>query len=250
MRRRVWVGLGLLLLGVAGVAAWRLPLRPLLTFLQFRLEPSAARLLHFMKLQGPDGQEIFLLGTTHENHYRDEAYSIWHLKAAILQTRPDVVLIESMPEAVAAGALGEGPVEMPFVATVAREAGILLVGIDAGWDGGWRGRQERMFQNVQGALLGHRRILLTVGFMHVQSFVDQLQGAGFVAVPFSEEEKRAILDAPVDKRAPAGLQEALETAIAAAPARISDPAELQRFVELRRRVKAELPAGALPTARP
>ena len=236
-RKRMWLAAGAVAAGLFVLAAWRLPVMPLLTFLQFRVWPEQARLQHLVLLQHPGtGQELFVLGTTHEHHYRDAAYSVWHLKAALLALRPDTVFIESMPAEVLAGAWGEGPIEMPFVALAAREAGAKVVGIDAGWEGAWRGRQRQMFENLRAGLLPVRRGVVACGFMHVLSFVDQLESEGFVRVPLADRDKEQVLDGPVDRTWPAGMRAALEAAIARAPGRIQDAAELERYVALRRQV--------------
>ena len=36
-----------------------------------------------------------------------------------------------------------------FIAFAAKEAGIKVYGVDSGWDGGWRGRQDRMYEQVK-----------------------------------------------------------------------------------------------------
>lgn len=249
MSRRKRILLGVLFAGVAtflvGAVSGRIPVRPLFTFLQFKLRPDKVRTQQLVQLKNPATQQtVFLIGTTHQYHYEDPAYSIWHVKAAVTGLGVDTAFIEMMSDAVAEGRLGEGPVEMPFVATAAKEAGIHVVGVDSGWDGGWRGRQDRMYAQVKARLTGEappKRALIASGFMHVSQFQAQLEEDGFVVVAWSDDEKRAVVDRDVEKTWPAGFEVALTDAIARARAgkMDTDPerkADLTWFVEVREQV--------------
>jgi hypothetical protein len=255
LRRLVAVVVGVVVVaGTAAAASGRLPLRPLLTFLQFKINPTKARVQHLVQLQNPvTGQVVFLAGTTHQYHYDDPAYSIWHVKSIVTGLQVEKVLVESMPDAVAEGRYGEGPVEMPFITLAAIEAGIAVAGMDAGWDGGWRGRQDKMFQNVQREMVGHKRVLITSGFMHVRQFEEQLTEAGFQVVPWSEHERQAIFARHVDETWPRGLADALRSAITRAhngqmqtdPSRSAD---VTWFIEVRRQVLEKMGEKVLPTS--
>ncbi len=240
--------------GVAAAASGRLPLRPILTFLQFKLNPSKARVQHLVQLKNSTtGQVVFLAGTTHQYHYDDPAYSIWHVKAIVTGLDVEQVLVETMPDAIAEGRYGDGPVEMPFIALAAKEAGIAVAGMDAGWDGGWRGRQDRMFDNVQREMVGKKRVLITSGFMHVRQFEEQLTAVGFAVVPWSEEERQALFERDVEERWPAGLETALKDAIARAEAGKldTDPersADVSWFIEVRRQVLQKMGASTPPAS--
>lgn len=217
-RRLALVGLGTLVVAivaiVVGGVTGRIPLRPMLTFVQFKMNPGKARVQHLVQLKHPQtGQVVFLIGTTHQNHYTDPAYSIWHVKSAVAGLDVDTVMVEMMPDAIAEGRFGDGPVEMPFIALQAKQQGLAVVGMDAGWDKGWRGRQDKMFDNVQQALPTVKRGLIASGFMHVGQFEEQLHGKGFVTVPWSEAERQQVLDRDVTEVWPAGLGTALREAI-------------------------------------
>ena len=242
----------LLLLGIVlfGVVSGRLPVRALLTFVQFRLRPERVRTQQLVQLQNPTTQQVvFLVGTTHQYHYEDPAYSIWHLKAAITGVAADTVFIEMMRDAVEEGRLGEGPVEMPFIALVAKEAGLRVFGVDSGWEGGWQGRQTRMYQQVQRDLPTSKRAVIAAGFMHVEQFQTQLEGDGFVVVDWSDEHKSAVCDAPIAQTWPPGLTEALNAAIARAQAGTldTDPtraADVDWFISIRQQVLAKMEPAA------
>ena len=242
-RRLAIIGLGAVAfaVGVGGFTG-RIPVRPLLTFIQFKLNPTKARTQHLVQLKHPKtGQVIFLIGTTHQYHYSDDAYSIWHVKAVVEGVGVDTVMVEMMPDAVDDGRFGEGPVEMPFIALQARQQGLVVRGIDANWDGGWRGRQDEMFQNVQHVLPDVKRGLIASGFMHVRQFEEQLIGLGFERVPWSDAERQQLFERDVSQTWPAGLAHALREAIVRAQAgkMDTDPnraADVDWFISVRRDV--------------
>jgi len=226
----------------AGIGTGRIPARPILTFIQFKFAPEKARVQHLVQLRHPEsGQVVFLAGTTHQYHYDDPAYSIWHVKAIVTGLDVDAVFVEMMPDAVSEARYGEGPVEMPFITLAAREAGIDVKGIDAGWDGGWRGRQAQMFANAQANMAGRKRVLVTSGFMHVHQFEEQFQSVGFVPVPWPEAERQRLFEREVPHTWPVGLADALREAIARAergeietdPKRAADTAW---FIQVREQV--------------
>lgn len=242
-RRIALVAAGVFVAAITAViGSGRIPVRPLLTFLQFKLNPEKARVQHLVQLRHPGtGQVVFLAGTTHQYHYEDPAYSIWHVKAIVTGLDVDAVLVEMMPDAIDEGRFGDGPVEMPFIALVAKDAGLDVAGMDSGWDGGWRGRQGRMFQHVQRHLPAHRRLLITSGFMHVRQFEQQLQKEGFVVVPWSEEERQQVFRRVVEQTWPKELAPALRAAISRARAGTlqTDPersADVTWFIQVRQQV--------------
>ena len=247
MRRLRRIALGIFGLVVAGVVvggvSGALPVRPLLTFLQFKLNPGKARIQHLVQLRHPQaGNEVFLVGTTHHYHYQDDSWSVWHLKATVEHLHVDTLMIEMMADAVIDGRVGEGPVEMPFLATLGAEMGLKVVGIDSGWDGGWQGRQARMFEQVQTALPSTKRAIIASGMMHVRPFQDQLTSVGYEVVPWSDDERRAVTDdSTVEKRWPAALAPALRAAIATARAGTlaTDPeraADMGWFIQIREEI--------------
>jgi hypothetical protein len=232
--------------GALIVASGRLPIRSMMTFLQFKFSPEKARIQHLLRLRNASTEQVvYLLGTTHQYHYEDDAYSIWHVKAAITGLRPEALFLEMMADAVDGGRLGEGPPEMPFLATLARDERLRLFGVDAGWDGGWQGRQARMFAQVEQHLPKVRSALIAAGFMHVQQFREQLEGVGFVVEPWSDAEKVAIMDEPVAKVLPSGFRAAVVDAVARARRGdfATDPrrrADVAWFIEVREKILARL----------
>lgn len=256
MSRRKRILLGVFVAGVAAfvAGAWsgRIPVRPLFTFLQFKLRPDKVRTQQMVQMRNEQtGQTVFLVGTTHQYHYEDPAYSIWHVKAAVTGLGADTVFIEMMADAVDAPnqeRWGEGPVEMPFVAFAAKEAGLRVVGVDSGWDGGWQGRQARMYEQVKAVLPTTKRAVITAGFMHVSQFQRQLEEDGFVAVAWGDDDKRAIVDRKIEETWPPGFEQALVRAIERAEAGNleTDPerkADLTWFVDVRQQVLSKVRAS-------
>jgi hypothetical protein len=80
------------------------------TLLQERLFPPPSK----------NDQEIFILGTIHGRHYKSKSYSLLYLKTVIENTKPELLLVESRPEELKAGNLGDGPLEMLFSNLTAR----------------------------------------------------------------------------------------------------------------------------------
>ncbi|MDP2339741.1 MAG: hypothetical protein Q8O67_02185 [Deltaproteobacteria bacterium] len=231
---------------VLGAVTGRLPVRGILTFVQFRLRPDKVRTQQLVQLKHPTTQQVvFLVGTTHQYHYEDPAYSIWHVKAAVTGVEADTVFIEMMRDAVDEGRFGEGPVEMPFIALCAKEAGLRVFGVDAHWNGGWQGRQGQMYEQVKRDLPTSKRAVITSGFMHVQQFQRQLEEDGFVVVDWSDDAKRAVTDRKVDETWPVGLKAALEAAIERARAGKMDtdparPGDVEWFISIRQQILSKI----------
>lgn len=252
MSRKKKIVLGVLFAGVAAfvAGAWsgRIPVRPLLTFLQFRIRPDKVRTTQLVQMRNPvNDQRVFLIGTTHQYHYEDDDYSIWHVKALVTGVSADTVFIEMMADAVDNDRWGEGPVEMPFIAYAAKEAGIAVHGVDSGWDGGWQGRQARMYAQVKQHLPESKRAVIAAGFMHTSQYQRQLEEDGWVVVDWSDADKRAIVERDIQKTWPPGLEQALVDAIARAKAgqMETDPerqADMKWFVEVREMVLKKIRA--------
>jgi hypothetical protein len=111
--RRRWVATALG--GLLVVVGFMLPLRELVEWTQLKVRPEQFKVDHLVRLRLPaTGQEIVILGTVHNDHLGPGSrYPLWQLKAAILGLKPDLVLVEIKPEAIAADHWAEGPIEMP-----------------------------------------------------------------------------------------------------------------------------------------
>lgn len=78
----------------------------------------------------PVAAEVMVVGTEHRGHLLQPGYPLSWLETLLRSWKPDLLLVEIRPEALAAGHLEDGPLEMSYVTLVARELGIPVVGID------------------------------------------------------------------------------------------------------------------------
>lgn len=77
-----------------------------------------------------DAAEVVVVGTEHRGHIVKPGYPMHHLEALLRAYHPELVLVEIRPEQLAAGRLEDGPLEMSYMAIVARELRIPVEGID------------------------------------------------------------------------------------------------------------------------
>jgi hypothetical protein len=230
-RRLVAVVLGVVATMVVAVGAAMLVVGPralgsLWAVARFKLDPGRARTDHLLRLRGPSGERVVLLGTTHHHLFTHVEFSIWHVKAAFLALAPDALLLEMLPDAAA----GDGPVEMPFLRALAHTRGTPVCGVDATWDGGWRARQDRMFRQALTCL--QRTLpttattttaatrpptaLLVTGYLHTRPFLEQFTAAGYAVEPWTDGEKQALLEHPITPTLPPGYRAALQASLDAA----------------------------------
>jgi hypothetical protein len=174
-------------------------IRELRSFLLFGLAPRWAQRLTFVKLCGQSGQVVYMLGTLHAKHLRSRTFSLRHIQAVIENLMPDVLLVEIRQSELAAGNIGEGPVEMVFSNLIAQRNGIKVAGID--WwsvsmgppNSSPKVRDIQMVKNIIDAVAENSLALVLVGYSHVPDFVDHLCARGFAKISFSEREKATLL---------------------------------------------------------
>jgi hypothetical protein len=221
----------------------------------YEVFPETTRNASFDKYVSTSGVTLYHLGTIHGGHLESKTYGLGHLQAVIEGLRPDVLLVESLPEELEHGNDGDGPIEMPVVTLIARRAGIAVVGIDW-WTEAWllsssggtdEERDDHMFANLQRSLPAAGRVLVLTGFSHVLEFRSRYGAAGFTSAPFSGEEKDALFaGAPAEFRVPDGLAESLDEGIARMSARrdATDRPELKetfaQWVQSREAARASL----------
>jgi hypothetical protein len=217
-----WLILGLVLL--LAVACLPLSNSEIRSFLQFKTAPAQARDAHFLRLKGRD-QTVYLLGTIHKDHRTSKAYSLWHIEAVIEHLKPDLLLVESRPEELTKDNWGDGPIEMPFASLMARQFSIPVDGIDwwqkAGSKPGTSNteREERMFQNVQKRLAGHRTVLVMIGYSHIAELQSRLEKVGYTLDRFDVADKHALFSIEGrPEKFPPGMKRYLQKYIDAARA--------------------------------
>jgi hypothetical protein len=214
----VLIGLGALALGAAAIT---LAQPEVSDELLLKLAPKSFRQQGFSKFEGPGGAAVYLLGAIHGEHLTTKDYSLLDLQSVILNLRPDLLLVESRPEALAAGEWADGPIEMAVASLTARASGIAVRGID--W---WAMnaahavdddmREAHMFANIAAALPGQRKVLILTGFSHAPTFRTKLSAAGWRLSPFSAAQKDQLFDAHGRTFVfPAGMTAAVKRRIAA-----------------------------------
>ncbi|MBS3788321.1 hypothetical protein KGY79_09035 [Candidatus Bipolaricaulota bacterium] len=159
--------------------------------------PSRFKKVNFRKLSN-EKNKIYLLGTTHR-HFGSDGYSLRDISAVIKNLRPDILLVESRPEQLQQGNLGDGPPEMLFAHLFARSRDIPVKGMD--W---WNmemspgttteKRDDKMVENVLRAVSGKEKVLILTGFTHVIRFIPRLVDAGYERVGFGKNRKEELFE--------------------------------------------------------
>ncbi len=189
-----------------------LPVTELVSFFQFKIMPERAKVAHMARFKR-GYQTITMVGTVHWDHFESNRYPIWELLSVIQTLKPPLVLVEIRPEAVDAGQIGEGPIEMPVCLLAARQEGIVVSGMDD-WSNDMERREDRMAENILARGSSTRGALVFTGYSHIEGLGRRLAKAGFVREYWKMEDRRALLKQPVDARWPQGLRAAYEGSIA------------------------------------
>jgi hypothetical protein len=184
-----------------------------ISWLAFKLAPSRSKLVHFRRLQKDDPaggfSRIAILGTIHYDHVGSGAYPLADLRAVIQNLRPDLLLVEIRPESIARGKYGEGPIEMPFAALTALEAGIGVDGMDAVAQT-FEEREDEMVRHLLEKVATRPSVLVLTGYSHVRGFLRRLKAAGYRERAFPNAEKR---DSMTQAPGPLVVPPMFETAI-------------------------------------
>ncbi len=135
-----------------------------------------------------DGQEIYLMGTFHAEHFRQYAnYSIEEMINAINTIDPDVVFIEAREDSFAEYGVVDGPIDMCVAYCHCLDHGIPVEMID--WwkiDNDYKGnttsdeRDDHIHENIMEklSLYGNQRILVICGFGHLRAQTRRLTESG------------------------------------------------------------------------
>ncbi|XMB85798.1 hypothetical protein RJG79_10350 [Mycoplasmatota bacterium WC44] len=143
-------------------------------------------------------QSIYIIGSIHGGHFRSKDYSHMHLKAALENIKPDLLLVESRQEEVENGNLGDGPFEMLYLHLLAKDLGIPVKGID------WfkvnndkpgtttNERDEKITQNIVRESEGYKKVLVVVGAAHMIIDSKKLRKRGYKRIRLCREDLRRI----------------------------------------------------------
>lgn len=189
--------------------------------LLFAAVPGYAKRQYLRRLDGPEGQQVWLLGTIHTAHLHTPQYPLWDLTAVLDHLQPDTVLVEGRAGQWAAGNLCDGPIEMGMVALAARNAGVAVHGMD--W---WQQpdtpavrrsneqREDQMYRRIRPHLVPER-ILVVTGFSHVTEFVTRLMADGHQTTTPDDAQLAAAFEHPEPPTGfPVGMTACLQRRIA------------------------------------
>ena len=211
MQKRTLIVVGAVAAAVVAVAAIVCADPDLRSQALLTVAPAKFREGALSRFSGTSGEQVYVQGTIGGRHLSHGDYSLAHLRALILRLKPDVVLVEASPEALARDDLSDGPLEAGYAALAAREAGSYVLGYglrpdEAGEIGGDEARTDALFANAAGALAGHRKVLVLVDVAVAPGFADRLRTLGFSRAGFAASDKAAMFDLTgVDRAYPAGL---------------------------------------------
>ena len=136
----------------------------------------------------PNGQEIYLMGTFHSEHFARYAnYSMEEMINAICNIKPDVVFIEARESSFLEYGVVDGPVDMCVAYCWCREHDIPVEMVDF-WkiDNAYQAntttdeRDDRIHENImeKRALYENKKILVICGFGHLNAQTKRLLGDG------------------------------------------------------------------------
>lgn len=135
-----------------------------------------------------DGQEVYLMGTFHKEHFKQYAnYSIEEMINAINNIGPDVVFIEARENSFVEYGVVDGPIDMCIAYCYCRDNNIPVEMIDY-WkiDNDFKSntttneRDDRIHENImeKRKLYENQRILVICGFGHLSAQTNRLIKSG------------------------------------------------------------------------
>lgn len=135
-----------------------------------------------------DGQEIYLMGTFHKEHFRQYAnYSVEEMINAISNLKPDVVFIEARENSFVEYGVVDGPIDMCIAYCYCTDNNIPVEMIDY-WkiDNDFKAntttneRDDRIHENIMEKLnlYENQKILVICGFGHLSAQTNRLIKSG------------------------------------------------------------------------
>ena len=187
--------------------SWKdLSLQEFYSMFSFTFFPEKAKVDHLIKMKKPKANlEIIVLGSVHYQHVETDDYPLWELKSVIKNTNPNAVFVEIRPKAIDNGNWGEGPIEMPFCAFVAKELNYKVHGMDD-WSNDMETREDRMVENILLQAQPYKKILIITGYSHVPGFIQRFKDNGFFNVNWAFEDRKCLLKKEVRMKYPDGYK--------------------------------------------
>lgn len=147
-----------------------------------------------LRLYKKNDQEILFLGSLHDMHFGFEEYHFCHLKAVLLNYKPDVLLVESRQEEIDVGNIADGPIEMFYLSMIARDLDIPVIGVD------WfdhnihkpgttiRLRDEHILKRIETGIIPYKKPMVVVGATHLLIEHKMLRKNGYSQDKLSREQ--------------------------------------------------------------
>lgn len=138
-----------------------------------------------LKKYEQDCKIIYLLGSLHHMHNNLPDFGYHHLKAVLINLKPELLLIESRQEEIDIGNFADGPLEMFYLHMAAKELGIPVKGVD--WfsytkskPGGTNStRDSKMNKNILKYSEGYSKTRVVVGATHMLIESKRLSKLGY-----------------------------------------------------------------------
>lgn len=139
-----------------------------------------------------DGKIIYLLGSLHHMHNNLPNFGYQHLKAVLINLKPELLLVESRQEEIELGNFADGPLEMFYLHMAAKELGIPVKGVD--WfsytnskPGGTNStRDSKMNENILKFSEGYTKTLVVVGATHMLIESKRLNKIGYKSIKMNQ----------------------------------------------------------------
>lgn len=142
-------------------------------------------------------QEIYILGSIHNKHYdKDRKYSIADIQSVIEAIQPDILLVEVRQDTVDTYNALDGPIEMIFAWSYAKENDVEVKGID------WykitedmqsnrtnEERDDKIFNNINLSIGDNEKVLIIVGATHLVEQSKRFKDNGFTEVKLNNVEQ-------------------------------------------------------------
>ncbi|WP_125151963.1 hypothetical protein [Clostridium rectalis] len=163
-------------------------------FLLKKISPNSFKYYNFYKMKS-DKQDIYLLGTLHKEHLINQDFSLIHIGAVIESLKPDLLLVQSRPEELKKGNVGDGSLEMPFANLTAHYLGIDVNGID------WIDylpsineslRNEKISQNIIKNSKGYKKVLVLCEYKKTRNILKKLNRKGYCISGFNNRNKERL----------------------------------------------------------
>ncbi|MDD3999814.1 MAG: hypothetical protein PHX62_02825 [Bacilli bacterium] len=145
-------------------------------------------------------KDLYLLGSLHGLHFKLPEFSYMHLKAALINIKPDLLLLESRQAEIEKGNFADGPLEMLYLHLAAKDLGIEVKGIDwfeygSGQPGKTSKKRDQLIhENIINNLDLNRKTLVVFGASHLLIELKKIVKKGYKVITINKEEASLIYE--------------------------------------------------------